>query len=428
MTKRSQNIENLFKNGLENHTVSPSSSLWKNISKKLLINKFFTFNLSSFNIYYFAILLILVSAILFYPKNKKIISENNRNNILVTENKKLKNLSDNEFVSKNEIVEEAEKEKTNKQLKIIEKTEKKHTQTIDLITNTHVNESYTNLGQNSEVEQNVKLAFKPYAKFSASISAACVPVAVLFTNASENCNSYLWDFGNGTTSSEENPIFVFKTAGEYNVTLTVKSGSNFSSISKKITVYPKPKAEFVISEKDNAFENDEIKFANLSSGFTYCNWNFGDENTSTSRNPYNKYSTPGFYDISLICFNENNCSDTSVFKNLEIKGEKHKINAPTGFVPDLSGANSGYAEKGMYSNAVFSPLFSCEVSEYKLIIFNRYGSVVFESNQIEYGWNGYNKGKISPEGVYIWKCSGKFSDGEVFVKTGNLTLLYKDTQ
>lgn len=431
MNNNNQNIENLFKSGLGNHTVSPSAGLWNKINKKLMFKNFFKFNPSKFNVYYAAIIGVIISAIIFYPENNEQISEkydfNKNKKTALSENidKKERTVSNANLIFKNEVDYKKENKKTKKLTK--NNIEKENTQISNLTTDVAVNESLTNLEQNDEVIQNVESALKPVADFSASISAACVPVAVQFTNASENCNSYLWNFGNGESSSEPNPNFVFNTAGEFTVTLTVKSGSNFSSVSKIITIYPKPKSEFIISEKDNAFENDEIKFVNLSSSISSCKWNFGDNNTSTSLNPVHKYYNPGFYDVSLICFSENKCSDTSIFKNFQIKEIDYKINAPTGFAPDMSGANSGYVQKGAFSNNVFSPVFNSEVAEYKLVIFNRYG-IVFESNNPELGWNGYHNNKLSAEGVYIWKCTGKFADGEVFTKTGNLTLLYKETQ
>ncbi len=428
------NIEELFKAGFNDYSVNPSNSVWTKINRKLNFQNFLKFNPGKFNVYYTAVLVVASSAVIFSTlnnnttltenttpvKNEIIISENTPNTKIVhidntSENQKIELNTNNKFINNNyskEIINDTEKE-----LKILKVSE--HEDIIEDIT--------TKAKSNDEVNENVNLA-KPYADFSASITKACVPVAVQFLNASENCDSYSWDFGNGETSSDINPTFVFRAAGTYTVTLTVKSGSIFKTVSTKITVYPKPNSEFIISDKDNIFENDEVKFANLSTNYQSCSWNFGDDNTSSFKHPVYSYKKSGLYNVSLICLSDNNCSDTSEFLNLQIRDSKYQILAPTGLYTDLNGPGNSYVQNGTASKTIFSPIFNYETSEYYLRIFNRFGSLVFESKDPNYGWNGYFNNKPAPIATYIWECSGKFTDGQVFVKRGNLTLLYLNNQ
>jgi len=63
------------------------------------------------------------------------------------------------------------------------------------------------------------------------------------------------------------------------------------------------------------------------------------------------------------------------------------------------------------------------VVEYNLYIYNRWGELMFESKDVDVGWDGYYNGKLCPQDVYIWKVEGKFINGKTFEKTGDVTLL-----
>jgi gliding motility-associated-like protein len=76
----------------------------------------------------------------------------------------------------------------------------------------------------------------------------------------------------------------------------------------------------------------------------------------------------------------------------------------------------------LITNEVFHPVHY-GVVEYKLMVFNRWGEQVFQSNDVKVGWDGYYKGKICDQGVYIWRAIGKFTNGRIFDKKGNVTLL-----
>lgn len=71
---------------------------------------------------------------------------------------------------------------------------------------------------------------------------------------------------------------------------------------------------------------------------------------------------------------------------------------------------------------VFHPSWT-GVVEYHLEIYDRWGEKLFESDDINVGWNGYYKGKLCKTDVYIWKAKGKYTDGGTFEKAGNVTLL-----
>ena len=66
------------------------------------------------------------------------------------------------------------------------------------------------------------------------------------------------------------------------------------------------------------------------------------------------------------------------------------------------------------------------VETFSMQIFNRWGELVFESKHIDHGWDGYYKGRLAQQDVYIWKITASFVGGEQITETGNLTLIWKE--
>ena len=95
---------------------------------------------------------------------------------------------------------------------------------------------------------------------------------------------------------------------------------------------------------------------------------------------------------------------------------------PNAFTPNPSGSEGGYYVPGARENYVFYPFVQEGIDEYKLQIYSRWGELLFESQDVNIGWDGYFRGKICEQGVYIWKVEAKFSNGKVVTKTGDVTL------
>jgi gliding motility-associated-like protein len=89
----------------------------------------------------------------------------------------------------------------------------------------------------------------------------------------------------------------------------------------------------------------------------------------------------------------------------------------------MSGSNGGhYSLNGTELNYVFHPVWE-GVDLYKLEIFNRWGVLLYTSEDVMKGWDGYYQERLSPQGVYVWKCTGTFSNGQTFRMVGDVTLL-----
>ncbi len=160
----------------------------------------------------------------------------------------------------------------------------------------------------------------PAPNFTASDSGAfCPPKAIQFTNLSV-ANSpgnatYFWDFGDGVTSSQANPLHIYNSAGNYTVTLNMTNSAGCSKIFSKpffVQIYPRPVANFTAVNNNSCSYPVNVSFTSTSTGGSSYQWNFGDGGTSTSVNPSHNYVTPGSYTVSLIVTNGNGCKDTMI--------------------------------------------------------------------------------------------------------------------
>lgn len=148
----------------------------------------------------------------------------------------------------------------------------------------------------------------------------CQDSLVVFTNkttiATGNGNvATHWNFGDGDTSARENPTHLYKSAGTYKVTLTIKTTSGcVDSFSDFITVHFVPVANFSTS---NVCLADSIYFKDSSIAAESWLWDFGDSTTSTLQNPAHYYAAAGKYVIKLLVANSIGCTD-SIAKQLEI--------------------------------------------------------------------------------------------------------------
>lgn len=253
----------------------------------------------------------------------------------------------------------------------------------------------------------------PQAKFTPP-EPGCMPHTIHFVNASEYADEFLWEFGDGSISTSPNPTYTYYEAGIYRVNLTVRGPGGESSFSDTARVYVMPNAFFDMAPR-HVYVNDEaVHFFNLSDKADVFEWNFGDDVTSTEMNPKHVYKKEGVYNVTLKVWTDFECFDLYVMENAVFVEPSGVVDFPNAFRP-----NSPLEE-----NRVFMPGIIDHVEEYHLMIFNRWGELIFECFDQETGWDGTYKGKPAKQDVYIWKVTGTYSDGRGFTKTGDVTLMY----
>lgn len=189
-------------------------------------------------------------------------------------------------------------------------------------------------GSNSTTQSITISAIDVKADFYVSGNYKNAPVEVTFNNLSQNGDSYKWEFGDGGTSTEKDPIYNYIKGGTFTVklTITAKDGSSISK-SESIIIKEKPLsalANFSVNGENN-YAPSKINFSNDSKNAISYVWDFGDgSNPSSETNPTHIYKKGGTYNVILYALNiegkENSISKNVIVKNAPTKLKINKLN------------------------------------------------------------------------------------------------------
>ena len=159
----------------------------------------------------------------------------------------------------------------------------------------------------------------------------------------------------------------------------------------------------------------------MSHGATDYLWDFGDGTTSSEFQPIHAYGDTGVYDVQLVAISDMGCRDTARMDRTVRVTYRNAVRIPNVFTPSLSGPGGGsiYVDG---RNDVFFPIME-GVLQYRMRIFNRWGELIFESNDRNIGWDGYYRGRLCPQDVYLYTMDFKYSDGREESRFGDVTLL-----
>jgi gliding motility-associated-like protein len=149
----------------------------------------------------------------------------------------------------------------------------------------------------------VKAGSKPNASFTVNPSDVCAFQPVQFTdNSTGNIDQWLWQFGDGGTSTSQNPLYQFQDTGYFSVTLIVWSNTCPDTIRLNDVVHIKPPIAAFVFNRD-CDDKFRIDFRNTSVGATAWSWDFGDGATSTEKDPSHSYNGIGTYEVTLTVTN-----------------------------------------------------------------------------------------------------------------------------
>ena len=262
----------------------------------------------------------------------------------------------------------------------------------------------------------------PVVSFTPDITSGCVPLSVNFTNTTANSANCVWTISDGTILTGCGTVAnTFTQAGCFDITLTttLTNGcvATLTSLNM-ICVEALPIAAFSPSTSTINEENSIIQFQNNTiNGSTYT-WNFGDNSpTSSNENPSHDYTGAevGNYTVTLIALSPFGCSDTAT-SIIQLQEDLIYF-IPNTFTPDEDA-----------HNPTFQPIFTSgfDPFDFNLLIFNRWGEIVFESHNAEIGWDGTYRsgGKLVQDGVYSWKIEFKTTkNDERKIAVGHVNVL-----
>ena len=243
-------------------------------------------------------------------------------------------------------------------------------------------------GCTDSVTQVITVNPNPLVSFAALDTTGCEPLCVSFINSSSvttGANAqWSWNAGDGSGVSNSQAFEhcyindAVYAPGFFDVSLTVTSDSGcVSSLSKNayITVYPAPDAAFTAQPTAATITDPVISITDLSTGTDYWSWNFGDgPDTSSAGSSSYTYADTGIYTITLIVSTLYNCKDTAT-ETVVIEPD-FLFYIPNAFTPDGDGINDSFSGKGTF------------ISSYEMTIFDRWGNLIFFSDNINKPWDG----------------------------------------
>lgn len=271
----------------------------------------------------------------------------------------------------------------------------------------------------------IKMADMPTVDFVADTTQACEPGSFRLSNLTEAhlSENITWKISDGQELINLPIIDIeIQEPGLYDVELIIETSRGcMDSITKPnyLWVHENPIAQFTNSPVNPTMFNPIAEMTNLSvGGFTY-EWDFGplaNPVTSTEYEPTVTYpdAVTGVYPVQLIVTSEYNCKDT-VEMDIEVIPEL-LLYVPNAFTPD-----------GDTYNEVFSFVIDgIDIgSGFEMIIFDRWGEIVWQTNDPTGTWDGKYKGKLVETGIYVWTLTAKdVVNDRKYYFNGHLNVLY----
>lgn len=225
----------------------------------------------------------------------------------------------------------------------------------------------------------------------------CTPGSVTFNNLSipiDSTYDIRWNFGDGGTSNAISPVYSYKNPGTYSISLEVTSpiGCKTSrSFRDWIKINQGTKADFDYSPEKITIFNNTVNFTDKSLFATRWQWFFDTKGFSSRQNPAFTFKDSGLYNIKLLVANQFGCID-SITKRIDVE-PRVTFWLPNAFSPNDDGTNDVYKGIGIVAG----------MKNFNMKIWNRWGELIFETNNPNEGWNGQknNTGDPSPQGVYL---------------------------
>ncbi|HEX3024941.1 MAG TPA: PKD domain-containing protein [Chitinophagaceae bacterium] len=246
----------------------------------------------------------------------------------------------------------------------------------------------------------------------------CAPYNAVFTNTSLGGTSFEWVFGDGstyTTTSIAAVTHLYSNIQTYSAYLIATDTNTCNKVDTSaaflITVQGKPTANFTASPQPPV-SNTPVVFTNNSVGAVSYKWIFGDgtDSVTASNAPVSHlYNATGTYTVSLIAFNNAGCSDTLSLSVAALITPLFGI--PTAIAPNCNCSN----------NKIFIRGFG--IATVKWNIYNRWGTLVFSTENKDQSWDGKYKGVVLPQDAYKYFLDIKMTDGKSYQTSGDITLL-----
>ena len=297
-----------------------------------------------------------------------------------------------------------------------------NTSTLTENPNTNVNFTLTVTDNNGcQTSSQIQIAVnpKPNAQFSGNNLTGCKPVCASFslTGLQGVGYNYNWAFINSQTTSTvisqlSNPELCFTIPGSYDAGLIITTPQGCTAtviFNALIKVYDRPIADFTFTPTNPNIIEPMVYFTNLSTGANSYSW-YNNNLFSSQSNPSYLFTDAGSFLIALIATN-GQCSDTAL-KTISVDDE-FLFYVPNAFTPNDDNLNDAW----------FPIMRGYKEGSYRALVFDRWGGLIFKSNDPKSkGWDGYYKGELCKDDVYVWKINVSDKKGKTHEYTGTVTL------
>jgi gliding motility-associated-like protein len=265
---------------------------------------------------------------------------------------------------------------------------------------------------------------KPEANAVPNILSGCNPVTVNYMTTSYSTGSAVWNFGDGSAQDSGLQVsHTYTVPGTYTATLhyTDPIGCKDTTVANSgITVYAIPVASFDPSVIETTVVDGQIEFVNQSTVLTNntYTWDIGGLYNSANIDESYLFVNSGTFVVTLVATsNDGGCiDDTSVVINVN---PDVVLYVPNAFTPGSDGLNDAFH--------IFLPPTGVDYSTFNLIIYDRWGEVIYKTTDVTQAWNGAknNSGDILKQDVYVYKITFKDEKKKSYEKVGHVSLLRK---
>lgn len=277
-----------------------------------------------------------------------------------------------------------------------------------------------NFGCSDTISKGLTIYPVPAIAYSVPDSSGCEDFCTYFTASSSPTDliaNWQWNFGdNSVTGNTANVSHCYTDIGTYTVTLmgtTINGCTAISTQTSVIHVYPRPVADFAYTPTNPTTSAPQVHYTNLSQSITNFVWYF-DDNTKNSfdNNPIHSYDIAGEHCTVFEVFNQYGCADRKM-ACFTIE-QDFTFYVPNAFTPNsTTGVNDTFTGYGT------------NIDKFEMWIFDRWGELIYHTNDIHLGWDGKAKqGKsTAKQEVYVYKIEVLDFRGDNHKYVGHVTLI-----
>jgi len=284
--------------------------------------------------------------------------------------------------------------------------------------NAYITLTVTQSGCSNPVTDTISVYSTPHTPIlTTDTFTGCPGLQVCFTSSPVGNNiGYIWNFGDGDTTGQQNPCHLYQAPGLYSVAFQVALSPECifdTTLQNLITVINNPVAAFTPSSTLLQQPQSQVTFTNQTQYAISYLWNFalaGNQilDSSTAFNTQFNFEQYGQYNVTLYAFNQLGCPDSNTQQITVLPAEGYFI--PNAFTPNGDGINDE-----------FFPILQEGATLLSFQIFDRWGEKVHDGL---FPWDGNYKGKKAPEAVYVYRANIHLIDQDLDIeRKGSVTLL-----